>query len=72
MQKVIIEKSMNLTPEAQLEETLAPLFAEGYWIVSATTTLAPHGYMDTDFPNAKFYGVARHVYYVTTVVLKKP
>ncbi len=71
MQKVIIERSMNMTPEAQLEETLAPLLAEGFRVVAATTALALQGEMDTHPPMGLFYGVAKHVYFVTTVILER-
>lgn len=67
MQKLIIESSMNVTPEEQLEEKLAPLIADGWRIVSVMTALAPHG----EFSPHAGEKYARHVYYVTTVLLEK-
>lgn len=71
MQKIVIVPSMNTTPEDKLEERLVPLFAEGYRITSATTALIDHGDMDIRQPGSLWLGVARHIYYVTTVVLEK-
>ncbi len=72
MQKIVIEYSMNQTPEDQLAKRLTPLLAKGYQIISATTSLVTHGTHDYEAPGVLFYGVAKHVYYVTTVVLRKP
>ena len=68
-QKVIIVRSMNLTPEDELEEKLNEL-GEGWRVVSATTAAALQGTMDIDAPG-KFFGVARHIYFVTTAVVEK-
>lgn len=68
IQKIIIETSRNFTPEDAVNEAIEPLFAEGYRIVSAATALAPYGEM----ADAQGDEHARHVYYVTTVVLEKP
>lgn len=69
-QKIIIEKTVNQTPEEALADRLEPLFGEGYRIVTATTSLALLGEMDV-IEGGMMFGVARHVYYVTTIVLEK-
>jgi hypothetical protein len=66
--KVLIIKSMNTTPEEEIAEQIAPLVEEGYRVTSAQTTIYPFGEMDT----GGFQRVARHVYYVATIVLDKP
>ena len=66
----MIVKSLNETPEAEINERLENEFSD-YRIVSATTAMAPVGEMNIDFPDMKFDGVARHMYYATTVVLEK-
>ena len=73
-QKIIIVSSMNLTPEDELNERLEKL-GDGWKIVGQPqTTIALQGEMDTA-PTAGgsglFYGVAHHVYMVTTVVVEK-
>lgn len=76
-QKVIIVESVNLTPQDKVNEELAEL--KGDWkIVSATTNLAPLGTF-TDAELGFFHrrgdmippGRAKHVYYVTTVVVEQ-
>lgn len=70
-QKVIIVTSKNVTPEKGLKARLGKLGA-GWRVISATTNLATHGSMDTDGPNmGVWYGVAQHVYYVTTAIVEK-
>ncbi|MDP2630052.1 MAG: hypothetical protein Q8P56_01465 [Candidatus Uhrbacteria bacterium] len=71
MSKVIIVRSLNLTPEEEVEERITPLLNDGYRVVSASTSLHPIGEMDINEPCSRFTGVARHMYYVTTVVLEK-
>jgi len=71
MSKVIIARSLNFTPEQELEERIAPLLNDGYRVVSASTALHPVGEMDINEHGSKFIGVARHMYYVTTVVLER-
>ena len=66
--RMIIRKSRNETPEQEITEAIAPLIAEGFRVVSATTALAPYGVMEGGLHNVDS---ALHVYYVTTVVLEK-
>ncbi|RME59812.1 hypothetical protein D6779_03345 [Candidatus Parcubacteria bacterium] len=71
-QKVIIIKSMNLTPEHELEKRLEEL-GPGWNVVSASTSLTTHGTMD--YHNKRegviLDGIARHIYFVTTVIVEK-
>lgn len=67
-QKIIIEASRNFTPEDKVGMAIEPLLTEGYRIVSAATALAPYGELISEQGDKH----ARHVYYVTTVVLEKP
>lgn len=69
MQRIIIVNSRNLTPEDEVNARIEEL-GEGWRIVAANTSLALQGTMDTNIPE-KAFGVANHVYYVTTVVLEK-
>ncbi|MFH1098620.1 MAG: hypothetical protein V1723_01725 [Candidatus Uhrbacteria bacterium] len=72
-QMLIIEESMNETPEEKVAErirTIAEEARSSWRIVSAMTSLAPVGEMDVNEPGAKFEKVARHVYYVTTVIIE--
>lgn len=71
MQKVIIVKSMNLTPENEVQERIDPLIRKGYRIILASTSLALQGQMDINNPGARFFGIPEHICYVTTVVLEK-
>ncbi len=72
MQKVLIVKSMNITPEVELTRRLAPLLKRGYRVVSASTSIALHGNIERfDLPGTLLFNVAHHAYYVTTVVLEK-
>ena len=65
--KIIIVKSMNSTPEEELNERLEPLICDGYKVVLATTAMSPFGEM-----GSRGHGtVALHMYFVTTVVLTK-
>lgn len=66
--RIIIRKTMNETPEEEIAEAIAPLITEGFKVVSATTALALYGTM---VPGLSQFEQALHVYYVTTVVLKK-
>lgn len=71
MQKVLIVRSMNVTPEEELEKKLKPLLRRGYKIVSAQTSLVPHGNIERfDVPGTLLFDVAKHIYYVTTVVIE--
>ena len=70
MQKIIIVKSMNETPENDVNERLESL-GMGWRVVSATTTLAPHGRMDANGAGHLYLGVPKHVLYVSTVVVEK-
>ena len=71
MQKVIITSSMNNTPEDEINKRVAKL-GKGWRITSATTAIALQGTLDIDNPvYGKFYGVAKHAYYVTTIVVEK-
>jgi len=71
---IVIRGSKNFTPEDQVAEAIAPLLKQGFRVTSATTALAPHS---TWVEGAKFGGQeimpgsAKHVYYVTTVILEK-
>lgn len=65
--KVIIVRSMNSTPEEEVSERLAPLLKDGYKVITASTAMSPFGEMGS----ADFDRVALHVYFVTTVVLRK-
>ena len=65
-QQVLIIKSINETPEEEVAARIAPLLKMGYRVVSAQTSLTAAGEMDY----GKMIGIARHVYYVTTVVLE--
>ena len=71
-QKVIIEQSRNELPEEKIRKRIKKL-GSGWRVVSAETTLAPHGSMDTDpsMGMENLRGVAQHVYYVTTVIVEK-
>lgn len=69
-QKVIIVSSHNFTPEEELEKRLEEL-GEGWRVVSATTSLATHGTMDYRTESARMDGIARHTYYVTTVIVER-
>jgi len=68
MQKVIIVKSMNVTPEEELAERLAQL-GDGWRVVSVSTNIATWGEIDLGPENS--FGSAKHVYYVTTALLEK-
>ncbi len=65
--KILIVASMNVTPEEELAERLAPLARDGFRVVSASTSMAPFGERNSE----SFEKIARHMYYVTTVVLEK-
>ena len=67
MQKVVIVRSMNQPPEYEISERLESEFT-GWRIISASTSLLSFGEMDTEH----FRGVARHMYYVTTLILETP
>ncbi len=71
-QQVIIVKSMNKTPEVEVNDRLEKL-GPGWRIISATTAMCPFGEMDTESSDGfgKFLGVAKHMYYTTTVVVEK-
>lgn len=71
MQKVIIAKSMNVTPEEELEKRLKPLLRRGFKIISAQTSIALHGNIERfDVPGTLLFDIPKHAYYVTTVVLE--
>ena len=72
MSKVLIVRTRNVTPEAEVGKRIAPLLANGWRVISAQTSLAPVGRMDVDGADGKFSGVARHMYYVTTLILERP
>ncbi len=65
---ILIVSSRNETPEEEVNQQLSPLLAQGYRITHAMTSIATHGDADTEH----YSGLARHVYFVTTVVLEKP
>jgi len=65
--KILVVSSMNVTPEDELAERLESLIKDGFRVVSASTSIAPIGEMDTE----SFQKIARHVYYATTVVLER-
>lgn len=70
---IIIVKSVNETPEEEVERRLQELRQQGirFRIASANTSLHPVGETNIDVDHgSKMFGVARHVYYVTTVVLE--
>lgn len=68
VQKVLVVTSVNLTPEDKLAKRLARL--RGKWrVISATTNLVTWGKMDLGPENS--FGSAKHVYYVTTVIVEK-
>lgn len=67
-QKIVIVRSMNLSPEDEVNERIEPLIAEGFRVVSASTALAPFG----EWTRPDYGKCAQHVYYVTTVLLEKP
>jgi len=69
-QKVIIVRSLNFTPEDELENRLQEL-GEGWRVVSASTSLALHGTMDHRTETSWMYRIARHAYYVTTVIVER-
>ncbi|MBI2409859.1 hypothetical protein HYV30_02330 [Candidatus Kaiserbacteria bacterium] len=69
-QKVIIVGSRNDSPEEELEKRLREL-GSSWRIVSATTSLALHGTWDYRTERSMMQGIARHVYYVTTVIVEK-
>lgn len=72
MQKILIVKTMNVTPEQELEKRLRSPLRRGYKIVSAQTSIALHGNIERyDAPGTLLFDVAKHVYYVTTVMLEK-
>ncbi len=66
--RIIIRRSQNETPEEKIAEAIAPLIEKGFNVVSATTALAPYGTMEGAVGQLD---QALHMYYVTTVVLKK-
>lgn len=72
--RIIIRASQNEPPEDVIAEAIAPLIAEGFEVTSASTAIAPHGTWDgTSMISSTVIveGSAKHVYYVTTVVLRK-
>ncbi|KKW21296.1 MAG: hypothetical protein UY71_C0001G0012 [Parcubacteria group bacterium GW2011_GWB1_52_7] len=69
-QKVIIVRSLNFTPEDELENRLQEL-GKGWRVVSASTSLALHGTMDYRTETSWMNGIARHAYYVTTVIVER-
>jgi hypothetical protein len=69
-QKVIIVGSVNKTPEYELEQRIEEL-GEGWRVVSAQTALALQGTMNLEQPDMLMYGVAKHTYYVTTVIMER-
>ena len=69
-QKVIIVSSLNFTPEDELENRLQEL-GKGWRVVSASTSLALHGTMDYRTETSWMNGIARHAYYVTTVIVER-
>lgn len=72
MVKIIIVRSMNTTPEEEVNERILPFIKQGFRVVTATSTLALHGNLErAQEHRSLFLDVARHVYYVTTVVLEK-
>lgn len=67
--KVIIVKTMNETPEEEVNDRIQELGDE--WRVSIATTHSFYvGEMDVH-NSGLFIGIARHVYYVTTIVFEK-
>ena len=67
MQKVIVVKSQNLTPEEEVNQRLAEL-GEGWRIVfSPITTMVTHG----TYKDIQYIGAALHIYYTTTLVVEK-
>jgi hypothetical protein len=70
-QKVLIVRSLNETPEEEVTSRTQELGPE-WRITSASTAIALQGEMDVDGPDVgRFYGVAKHVYFVATIVLEK-
>jgi len=69
-QKVIIVSSLNFTPEEELEKRLEEL-GDSWRITSATTSLALQGTMDHRTETSWMDGIARHAYYVTTVIVEQ-
>ncbi len=69
-QKVIIVRSTNLTPEDELEERLQEL-GDDWRVVSATTSLALQGSWNYKTETSWMDGIARHAYYVTTVIVER-
>lgn len=63
------ERSLNSTPEDAVNQRLAGLGDE-WRIVSANTSIALHGNFARS-PSGDFGDVAKHAYYVTTVVAEK-
>lgn len=73
MIRVIVEKAINNPAEAaaRINEQLAELGASWH-VVSATTSLVPHGEMSGNIPGGGNWDrIARHIYFVTTVVVEK-
>ena len=63
---------MNSTPEEEVEKAIAPLLAKGWRVISAGTTLAPHGNLPKlDNGRAIFFNTAHHVYFVSTIVMER-
>ena len=70
--KILVVKSLNITPEEELNERLRPFLEQGYRVRSAQTTITAVGEMDWETKGGKLEGIARHIYYVTTVALEIP
>lgn len=73
MQKVLVVSSMNYTPEDEIAERLSELGPE-WRVISASTSLALQGSVNTDgfSPQGINFGLAQHVYFVTTLIVEKP
>ncbi len=64
--KIIIVKTMNQSPEEEVNRRLEEL-GEGWKIISATTAMALFGERQSE----EFEMLAHHLYYVTTVVVER-
>jgi len=70
MNKILVIRSTNTTPEAEVNAKLEEL-GDDWVVVSATTAVAPHGVLPMELSGSSTRELAYHLYFVTTVVLTK-
>lgn len=67
MIRTVIVGSRNIPPEKEVNQKLKKL-GEGWRVTSASTVMVPWGEIDLGHPDLPS---ARHVYFVTTIVVEK-